>query len=90
LGPAARARELSRRIAILAPGMTLGHPVFDPENPPWRHKDLGRAGPDGRAFSMPFDDSGRAGFVARGYREEPSWDNPNGNTGATFGVRTKF
>lgn len=89
-GPAARARELSRRIGILAPGATLDAPIFDRDNPPWRRTRPGSAGPDGRALALPLDETGRSGFVARGYRKEPSWNNPTGNTGATFGLRTKF
>ncbi|MCW5772040.1 MAG: hypothetical protein KIT16_10430 [Rhodospirillaceae bacterium] len=90
MGPAARASELSRRIGILAPGAKLGEPIFDPDNPPWRRTPADRVGPDGRALALPLDDTGRSGIVARGYREEPSWSNPHGNTGATFGLRTKF
>jgi hypothetical protein len=87
---AGNARELSRRIEILAPGMKLGQSIHDPENPRWRRPNAGRAGPDGRDFSVPFDDSGRAGIIARGHHEDPSWHNPHGNLGATFGLRTKF
>jgi hypothetical protein len=87
---AARARELARRLEALSPGTRLDEPMLDRENPAWRRPRPGRPGPDGNSFSLPFDESGQAGFVARGYREDPRWNNPHGNTGATFGLRTKF
>jgi hypothetical protein len=89
-GAAAKTRELSRRIEALAPGTKLDQPITDPENPAWRRGQAGRPGPDGRAFAVPLDDSGRSGFIARGFHQDPTWENPRGNTGATFGVRTKF
>jgi hypothetical protein len=89
-GERAKAKELARRIAILAPGTTLGQPMADPDNPPWRRINTGRPVPDASGLALPLDDKGRAGIVARGYREEPSWNNRHGNTGAILGVKTRF
>jgi hypothetical protein len=87
---AAKTLELARRIDALSPGTKLDQPIHDPQNPPWRRARPGAAGPDGRELSLPFDDTGRAGFVARGYHQDPNWENPRGNVGATFGLRTRF
>jgi hypothetical protein len=87
---AAQTRELQRRIEALAPGTKLGRPIVDPQNPHWRRPRPGSTGPDGRDLAMPFDDSGRSGFVARGYHTDPNWENPRGTLGATFGLRAKF
>ena len=90
MGEAAKSRELSRRIEILSPGTKLGEPMADPENPAWRRRRADRAGPDGRDFAVPLDENGQSGLIARGHREDPAWNNPNGNIGATFGLRTRF
>jgi len=87
---AARTRELSRRLDVLAPGAKLGEPMNDPENPSWRRRVRGQATAESRAFSMPLDDSGRSGFVARAYHGDRSWYNTNSSTGATLGIRTRF
>lgn len=87
---AARTRELSRRLEALSPGTKLGEPMADPENPAWRRPRPGRPGPEGNSLSLPLDEKGQAGFVARGYHVQPDAQNPQGNTGATFGLRTKF
>jgi hypothetical protein len=87
---AARTKELSRRIGILSPGAKLDEPINDPDNPAWRRRAADRPGVEGRDFSVPIDESGKAGFVARGYRQEPTWSNPNGNTGATVSLRQRF
>jgi len=90
LGAAAKTRELSRRLEALLPGTKLDQPIADPDNPSWRRAQPGRPGPEGNALAFPFDDSGRAGLVARGYHQDPTWENPRGNIGATFGLRTRF
>ena len=87
---AARTRELARRIGMLAPGAKLDEAINDPDNPAWRRRRPDQAGADGRSFAVPIDDTGKAGFVARGYHQDPAWNNPNGNLGATFGLRQKF
>jgi len=87
---AGKTRELSRRLEALVPGSRLDQPIADPENPNWRRAHAGSPGAETRTFAVPFDDSGRSGFVARGYHQNPTWENPRGNIGATFGLRTKF
>jgi hypothetical protein len=87
---AANSRELSRRIEALSPGTRLDQAISDPANPNWRRPRRARAGPDGRDFSLPFDDEGRSGLIVRGHYQEPAWNNRNGNAGATFGLRTRF
>lgn len=87
---AASAKELERRIGILSPGAKLNEPMADPENPSWRRARPGRPAADGQSLTLPFDDKGQAGFHARGYHAEPDVQNSKGNTGATFGVRTRF
>jgi hypothetical protein len=87
---AARTRELERRIDALSPGARLGEPLADPENPSWRRARPGRPAGEHNSLSVPFDEKGQAGFIARGYHAQPDVQNPNGNTGATFGLRTRF
>jgi hypothetical protein len=89
-GAAAAARELERRIGILSPGAKLNEPMADPDNPSWRRARPGRPAGEANSLSVPFDEKGQAGFVARGYHQQPDVQAPNGNTGATFGVRTRF
>ncbi|MGH7003962.1 MAG: hypothetical protein ACREIP_08445, partial [Alphaproteobacteria bacterium] len=72
---AAKTRDLARRIEALAPGTKLDQPMNDPDNPSWRRRHAERAGIEGRDFSMPIDQKGEAGFVARGYHQDPSWYN---------------
>jgi hypothetical protein len=86
----AKARELARPIEALSPGTKLDEPIHDPQNPRWRRPRPSSAGPDGSDLAIPFDDSGRSGFVARGYHTDPNWENPRGTLGATFGLRTRF
>lgn len=90
MSAAARTRELSRRLEVLSPGTKLGVPMADPENPAWRRPRPGRAAAEGNSLSLPFDEQGQAAFVARGYHVEPNVQNPQGNTGAAFGLRTRF
>jgi hypothetical protein len=87
---AARTRELARRIGMLSPGAKLDEAIDDPDNPAWRRRPADRPGADGRDFAVPIDDTGKAGFIARGYHQNPAWNNPNGNLGATVGLRQKF
>jgi hypothetical protein len=87
---AARSRELSRRIDVLSPGAKLDEPFADRENPAWRKRAADRAGADGKDFAVPFDDTGKTGIIARGYHQDPAWNNPHGTLGATVGPRLKF
>ncbi len=87
---AARAKELDRRIGVLMPGAKLGEPMPDRENPAWRRPRPGRSGAETNSLSLPLDETGKSGFVARGYHTQPDAQNPQGSTGATFGLRTKF
>jgi hypothetical protein len=87
---AAKTKELERRIEALSPGTRLGAAMADPENPSWRRARPGRPAGESNSLSVPFDDKGQSGFIARGYHQQPDVQAPNGNTGATFGVRTKF
>jgi hypothetical protein len=87
---AASAKELERRIGILSPGAKLNEPMADRDNPSWRRARPGRPAADGQSLTLPFDDKGQAGFHARGYHAEPDVQNTKGNTGATFGLRTRF
>ena len=87
---AARNRELSRRIGVLSPGAKLDEPFTDRENPAWRRRAADRPGADGKDFAVPFDDTGKAGIVARGYHQDPAWNNTHGTLGATVGPRIKF
>ena len=87
---AARTKEFSRRLDVLAPGAKVDEPMFDAANPSWRRQPDGRAAAESRAFSMRLDESGRSGFVARAYHQDRSWYNTNSSTGATFGLRTRF
>lgn len=87
---AARAKELERRLDILMPGTKLGEAIEDRDNPAWRRARPGRPAGESNSFSVPFDEKGQAGFLARGYHAQPDVQNPHGNTGATFGLRQKF
>lgn len=87
---AARTKELERRLDVLMPGAKLNETMYDPDNPAWRRARPGRPGGEHNTFSVPFDDKGQSGFVARGYHALPDVQNPHGNTGATFGLRTRF
>jgi hypothetical protein len=87
---AARTKELERRIGILSPGTKLGEAMADPENPAWRRPRPGRPAGEANSLSVPFDERGQSGFIARGYHQQPDVQVPKGNTGATFGVRTRF
>jgi hypothetical protein len=87
---AAKTKELERRIGILSPGTKLGEAMADPENPSWRRPRPGRPAGEANSLSVPFDDKGQSGFIARGYHQQPDVQVPNGNTGATFGLRTRF
>ena len=87
---AARTKELERRLDVLSPGTKLGEAMSDPENPSWRRARPGRPAGERNSLSVPFDEKGQAGFVARGYHAQPDVQNPHGNTGATFGLRTRF
>jgi hypothetical protein len=87
---AARTKELERRLDVLMPGTRLGEAMADRENPAWRRARPGRPTGEANSLSVPFDDKGQAGFIARGYHADPDVQNPNGNTGATFGLRTRF
>jgi hypothetical protein len=87
---AARTKELERRLDVLMPGARLGEAVNDPYNPAWRRARPGRAAGEHNTLSVPLDEKGQSGFVARGYHAQPDVQNPHGNTGATFGVRTRF
>ena len=87
---AARAKELERRLDVLMPGTKLGANIDDPYNPAWRRGRLGRPAGESNSLSLPFDDKGQAGFLARGYHARPDVQNPHGNTGATFGLRQRF
>ena len=89
-GAAAKTRELARRLEALSPGSRLDRPMTDSDNPSWRRAEPGRPGAETRTFAVPLDDSGRSGFIARGYHQVPTWENPRGNIGATFGLRTLF
>ena len=64
--------------------------MADPENPSWRRPRPGRPAGESNTFSLPLDEQGRSGFIARGYNVLPDVQNQHGNTGATFGLRTKF
>jgi len=87
---AARTKELSRRLGVLAPGARLDEPIYDHENPAWRRQPPDRPRVEGSDLAVPFDSTGKAGMVARGYHREPAWNNPTGNTGATFSLRQRF
>ncbi len=87
---AARAKELDRRLGVLMPGTKLGANIANPYAPAWRRAHPGRPAGEDNSLSLPFDDSGRAGFLARGYHAQPDVQNPHGNTGATFGLRQRF
>ena len=87
---AGRAKELERRLDILMPGTKLGAAIEDRENPSWRRARPGHPAGESNALSVPLDDAGKAGFLARGYHAQPDVQNPHGNTGATFGLRTRF
>lgn len=87
---AARARELARRLDVLMPGAKLGENLANPYNPSWRRARPGRPTGESNSLSLPFDDTGKAGFLARGYHVRPDVQNPHGNTGATFGLRQLF
>jgi hypothetical protein len=87
---AARTKELERRLDVLMPGTKLGAAMSDPENPSWRRARPGRPGSEHNTLSVPLDERGQSGFLARGYHAQPDVQNPHGNTGATFGVRTRF
>jgi hypothetical protein len=87
---AARAKELERRLDVLMPGTKLGAAIEDPYNPSWRRARPGRPAGESNSLSVPLDEKGQAGFVARGYHAQPDIQNPQGNTGATFGLRTRF
>jgi hypothetical protein len=87
---AARTKELERRLDILMPGTKLGAAIEDRDNPSWRRARPGRPTGESNSLSLPFDDKGQAGFLARGYHARPDVQNPHGNTGATFGLRQKF
>ena len=87
---AARTKELERRLDVLLPGTRLGEPMADPENPAWRRPLPGRPSGEKNTLSLPIDEKGQSGFVARGYNVQPDVQNPHGNTGATFGLRTRF
>jgi len=87
---AARSRELSRRIGVLSPGAKLDEPITDSENPAWRRRPVDRPGADGKDFAVPFDDTGKTGLIARGYHQDPAWNNPHGALGATVGPRLRF
>jgi hypothetical protein len=69
---------------VLLPGTRLGEAMADPENPSWRRPRPGRPTSESNSLSLPFDDKGQSGFVARGYHAEPDVQNQRGNTGATF------
>ncbi|MFO0990044.1 MAG: hypothetical protein U1F37_22265 [Alphaproteobacteria bacterium] len=87
---AARAKELERRLDILMPGTKLGETIEDRENPSWRRARPGRPAGESNGLSLPFDESGKSGFLARGYHAQPDPQNAHGSTGATFGLRTRF
>jgi hypothetical protein len=87
---AARTEELGRRLDVLMPGAKLNETIADRENPAWRRARPGRPSGEPNSLSVPFDEKGQASFIARGYHADPDVQNPNGNTGATFGVRTRF
>lgn len=87
---AARTKELERRLDVLMPGTKLGAVIEDPHNPSWRRARPGQPAGESNSLSLPFDEKGQAGFLARGYHAQPDVQNPHGNTGATFGLRTKF
>jgi hypothetical protein len=87
---AARAKELERRLDILMPGTKLGAAIENRDSPPWRRARPGRPAGESNSLSLPFDETGQADFLARGYHAQPDVQNPHGNTGATFGLRTKF
>lgn len=87
---AARSRELSRRIGVLSPGAKLDEPFADRENPVWRKRAADRPGADGKDFAVPLDDSGKTGLIARGYHQDPAWNNTHGALGATVGPRLRF
>jgi hypothetical protein len=87
---AARTRELERRLDVLLPGTRLGESMNDPQNPSWRRPRPGRPSGENNTLSLPIDEKGQSGFVARGYNVQPDVQNPHGNTGATIGLRTKF
>ena len=87
---AARKKELERRLDVLMPGARLGATMNDPQNPSWRRARPGRPAGEPNTLSVPLDETGQSGFLARGYHAQPDVQNPHGNTGATFGVRTRF
>lgn len=87
---AARTKELERRLDILMPGTKLGASIEDRDNPSWRQARPGRPAGERNSFSVPLDEQGQAGFLARGYHAQPDVQNPHGNTGATFGLRQRF
>ena len=87
---AARTKELERRLGILMPGTKLGASIEDRDNPSWRQARPGRPAGERNSLSVPLDEKGQAGFLARGYHAQPDVQNPHGNTGATFGLRQKF
>lgn len=87
---AGRAKELERRLDILMPGTKLGAAIEDRENPSWRRARRGDPAGEHNALAVPLDDAGKAGLLARGYHAQPDVQNPHGNTGATFGLRTRF
>lgn len=87
---AARTKELERRLDILMPGTKLGASIEDRDNPSWRQARPGRPAGERNSLSVPLDEQGQAGFLARGYHAQPDVQNPHGNTGATFGLRQRF
>ncbi len=87
---AARAKELERRLDALMPGTKLNTALADRDNPPWRRPRPGSPAGEHNSLSVPFDEAGQSGFLARGYHARPDVQNPHGNTGATFGLRTRF
>lgn len=80
--------ELERRLDALMPGTRLGEAIRDAETPAWRRARPGLLGAEHNGLWLSLDD--RAGLFARGYHVQPDAQNPNGNTGATVGVRARF
>lgn len=80
--------QLERRLDALMPGTRLGEAFRDAETPAWRRARPGLLGAEHNGLWLSLDD--RAGLFARGYHVQPDAQNPNGNTGATVGVRARF
>jgi len=80
--------EFERRLDALMPGTRLGEAIRDAETPTWRRARPGPVGTEHNGVWLSLDE--RAGLFARGYHVQPDAQNPNGHTGATFGVRTRF